>query len=130
MVKVLMTKTGDAQPWMIRTMYDRGLAARLDEIMSGMLEMEVTNMFGGYGFLMNGHFCVGIWNDMLVIRIGPDGWDAICEDSHVRPMDLTGRVMRGWAMVAPEALGEDEELQRYVDMAVMFCAALPPKTKS
>lgn len=33
-------------------MYDPGLAARLDEIMSGMLEMEVTHMFGGHGFLM------------------------------------------------------------------------------
>ena len=35
-------------------MYDPGLAARLDDIMAGMLEMEVTNMFGGYEFLMNG----------------------------------------------------------------------------
>ena len=54
-------------------MYDAGLAERLDEIMAGMLEMEVTHMFGGYGFLMNGHMCAGIWNDMLVIRIGTDG---------------------------------------------------------
>ena len=111
-------------------MYDRGLAARLDEIMSGMLEMEVTRMFGGYGFLMNGNMCVGIWNDMLVIRIGTEGWDAIAGDTHVRPMDLTGRVMRGWAMIAPEGLGEDDQLQRYVDMAIMFCAGLPPKTRS
>ena len=110
-------------------MYDPGLAARLDEIMSGMLEMEVTRMFGGYGFLMNGNMCVGIWDDMLVIRIGIDGWKASCMDPHVRPMDLTGRVMRGWAMVAPEGVAEDADLQRYVDMAIMFCAALPPKTK-
>ena len=32
------------------TMYDPGLAARLDNIMSGMLEIEGTRMFGGYGF--------------------------------------------------------------------------------
>ena len=41
-------------------MYDAGLAARLDEIMAGMLEIEVTRIFGGYGFLMNGHMCVGV----------------------------------------------------------------------
>jgi len=110
-------------------MYDPGLAARLDEIMSGMLEMEVTRMFGGYGFLMNGHMCVGIWNDMLVIRIGTDGWEAICHEQNVRPMDLTGRVMRGWAMIAPEGVAEDDELRRYVDMAIIFCAALPLKTR-
>ena len=60
-------------------MYDPGLAARLDDSMSGMLKMEVTRMFGGYGFLMNGHMCLGVWDDRLVIRIGMDGWDAICD---------------------------------------------------
>ena len=61
-------------------MYDRGLAARLDEMMGGMLEMETTTMFGGYGFMMNGHICVGIWNDRLVIRIGTAAWDDIKDD--------------------------------------------------
>ena len=42
-------------------------------------------------------------------------------------MDLTGRVMKGWDMIDPEGLAEDEDVQRYVDMAIMFCAGLPPK---
>ena len=108
-------------------MYDAGLAARLDEILAGMLEMEVTRMFGGYGFLMNGHMCVGVWNDVLIIRIGVDGWAAIVDQPHVRPMDLTGGVMTGWAMIEAEGLSEDSDLQRYIDMAIMFCATLPPK---
>ena len=54
-------------------MYNSGLVARLDDIIAGMLEMEVTRMFGSYGLLMNGHMCAGIWNDMLFIRIGTDG---------------------------------------------------------
>ena len=41
-------------------MYDAGLAARLDDIMAAMLEMDVTHMFCGYGFLMNGNMCAGI----------------------------------------------------------------------
>ena len=110
-------------------MYDQGLAARLDDIMAGMLEMEAARMFGGYGFLMNGNMCVFIWNDMLVIRIGTEGWKAICEDAFVRPMDLTGRVMKGWAAVMPEGVGEESELRRYVDMAIMFCATLPPRAR-
>lgn len=108
-------------------MYDPRLAARLDEIMSGMLEMEVTRMFGGYGFLMNGHMCLGVWDDRLVIRIGTDGWDAICDQPHVGPMDFTGKVMKGWAMIHPDGLSEDEDLRRYVDMAIMSFATLPPK---
>ena len=82
-------------------MYDPGLAAGLGDIMSGMLKMEVTRVFGGFGFLMNGNMCVGVWDNLLVIRISADGWDAICDKPHVRPMDLTGRVMRGWVMNTP-----------------------------
>ena len=109
-------------------MYDPGLAARLDDIMSGMREMEVTRMFGGYGFLMNGHMCLGLWDDRLVIRIGTDGWMG----RHLRPAPcrtdgLYRKVMKSWAMIHPDGLSEDEDLRRYVDMAIMFCAALPPK---
>jgi hypothetical protein len=42
-------------------------------------------------------------------------------------MDLTGRVMRGWATVSAEGIAEDDDLQRYVEMAIMFCASLPVK---
>ena len=108
-------------------MYDPGLEARLDHIMSGMLELEVSRIFGEDGFLMNGYMCLGVWDDRLVIRIGTDGWDATCDQPNVGPMDFTGKRMKGWAMIHPDGLSEDEDLRRYVDMALMLCAALPPK---
>ena len=30
-------------------------------------------------------------------------------------------------MIKSEGVTEDADLRRYVDMAIMFCAALPPK---
>ena len=62
-----------------------------------------------------------------MIRIGTDGWYAICDQPYVGPMDFTGKVMKGWATNHPDGLSEHEYLRRYVDMAIMFCAALPPK---
>ena len=62
-----------------------------------------------------------------MIRIGTDGWDAICDQPHVGPMDFTEKVMKDWAMMHPDGLSEGEDLRRYVDMATMFCSALPPK---
>ena len=44
-------------------MYDAGLAERLHNYIGDMFEVEITTMFGGYGFLMNGHMCVFIWGD-------------------------------------------------------------------
>jgi len=84
-------------------------------------------MFGGICFLMNGHMCVFIWEDRLVIRIGPDAAAKVLDEPHVGPMELTGRRMKGWAVVAPEGLVDDDALQRYVEMAIIFCASLPAK---
>jgi hypothetical protein len=36
--------------------------------------------------------------------------------------------MKGWVMIATDALGEDEDLQNYIDMAMLFTCTLPPKT--
>ena len=108
-------------------MCDLGLPARLDDIMSGMLELEATRMFGGYGLVMNGRMCLGVWDNRLVFRTGTDRCDAICDQPHFGPMDFTRKVMKGWARIHPDGLSEDDDLRRYVNMAIMFRTALPPK---
>ena len=115
-------------------MYDAGLAESLHHLVGGMFEMELVTMFGGYGFLMNGHICVFIWGDRLKIRIGEAAANAIANQPQVGPMDLTGRRMRGWAAITHEGVADDAVLQRYVDMAILLCATLPaneakPKAK-
>ena len=101
-------------------MYDKGLAERLTERVGDMFEMEVTYTFGGFGYLMNGNICVAIWNDMLVIRVGVDAANALMNEPHIRPFDLTGRPMKGWMMVTHDGIAEDTDLRRYVDLAVFF----------
>ena len=108
-------------------MYDAGLAERLHDLVGGMFEMELATTFGGYGFLMNGHISVFIWGDRLVIRIVEAAANAIANQPHVGPMDLTGRRMCGWTTITHEGVAEDAALQRYVDMAILFFATLPPK---
>ena len=36
--------------------------------------------------------------------------------------------MNGWVMIAADALGEEDDLQNYIDIAMSFAFALPPKT--
>lgn len=42
-------------------------------------------------------------------------------------MDITGKPMKGWIMVGPDALKRKADLVRYVDAALRFVAALPAK---
>ena len=51
----------------------------------------------------------------------------IVREKHVKPMDITGKPMKGWAMVAPEGVVLDADLIRHVECAIAFVSTLPKK---
>ena len=111
------------------TMYDRGLATRLQKLTATLFDLEETQMFGGLVYMMNDHICFALWDDYLVIRIGNESASKLVEgDPHARLCDLNSKTMKGWVIIATDALGEDEDLQNYIDMAILFTCTLPPKT--
>ena len=71
--------------------------------------------------------CVFISDDRLVIRIGEAEANAIVTRPRVGLMDFTGRRMRGWTAITYVGVAQDLDLQRCVDMAIMFCGISPPK---
>jgi len=81
--------------------YDEGLAERLVQCMPENPGLSETRMFGGFGYMLNGNMCVGIHRETLIIRVGPDRAEKVLTENNVRPMDFTGRVMKGWATVEP-----------------------------
>jgi hypothetical protein len=107
--------------------YDPGLAERLEEIVADRAGFERMAMFGGIGWLMYGNMCVGIWRDWLIARVGVEAAGALLRESHVKPMDITGKPMKGWVMVGPDGLSSDGDLLRYTEAAVAFVATLPQK---
>ncbi|MDP2206487.1 MAG: TfoX/Sxy family protein [Alphaproteobacteria bacterium] len=107
--------------------YDFGLAERLAEIVGSNPGMNEKKMFGGIGWLLNGNMCVGVYKDWLIIRIGQKQADALSEVPYVKPMDITGKPMKGWAMVSPKGYESDKNLERYVKIALSFVNDLPPK---
>ncbi len=107
--------------------YDRGLAERLEEILAHHDGLLQKKMFGGIGWLLNGNMCVGVYRDCLIIRVGESAAERIVGADHVRPMDITGRPMKGWAMVVPEGIAEDAVLLRHVALALDFVRSLPAK---
>ena len=79
--------------------------------------------------MMTGHICFVLWDDYLVIRIGNESASKLVEDDpNARLFDLDGKTMRELVVIATDALGEDEDLQNYIDMAKLSTCTLPPKT--
>lgn len=107
--------------------YDEGLAARVREILSEGGEPDERKMFGGIAFMVKGHMCCGVLNHDLVMRLGPDRVEEALTEPHVRPMDFTGRPMKGYVYVAPAGVSTESELRRRLRLALTFVDTLPPK---
>jgi TfoX/Sxy family transcriptional regulator of competence genes len=107
--------------------YDEPMAARIRAALACKKNIEKKKMFGGVGFLLNGNMLVGVWKNSLCVRLGPDqAKDALLEP-HVKKFDITGRAMKGWALVEPVGVEADEQLKDWIERALKFVKALPAK---
>lgn len=86
---------------------------------------RVSSYAGGYEALIRE--AVGVIEDELVVRVGPDSTEAALARPGVRVFDFTGRPMRGWVVVAASVLAEDTELDAWIDEGHTFAGGLPPK---
>jgi TfoX/Sxy family transcriptional regulator of competence genes len=109
--------------------YDEKLAARVRALLSDRGDVAERPMFGGLTFMLGGHMCCGVNRDELIVRLDPAEEDAALGRPHARPMDLTGRRMRGFVTVRPDGL-KGPALKRWVGRAVAHAEALAPKQSS
>lgn len=107
--------------------YDKGLAERVAEILAEHSAFSERKMFGGIAFMVGGRMCCGVINDDLVLRLGPDGAEKALQESHVRPMDFTGRPMKGYVYVAKQGTRTEAKLRDRLQAALDFVVTLPPK---
>ena len=107
--------------------YDEGLAQRIRDHLQDQTGFVEKKMFGGLSFLLGGRMAVGIIKDDLVIRQSTEDHQSLLAEPHVRPMDFTGRPMKGWVYVAPEGVEEDAALARWIELGVAHARALGPK---
>lgn len=107
--------------------YDEQLAERVRARLARKRSVVEKKMFGGLVFLLQGNILVGIWRDSLIARIGQEMADAALRESHVRPMDITGKPMTGWIIIDSAGIEDDESLTRWIEIARSFVVTLPKK---
>jgi TfoX/Sxy family transcriptional regulator of competence genes len=109
--------------------FDETLAARIRDALARKKGIEEKKMFGGVDFMLHGNMLVGVWKDSLIARLGPDANDDALLEQHVRAFDITGKPMKGWVLVEPEGVEDDEQLKDWIERAMKFVKALPAKEK-
>jgi TfoX/Sxy family transcriptional regulator of competence genes len=107
--------------------FDETLAARIRQRLARKKGVEEKKMFGGVGFLLNGNLLIGVWKDSLCVRLGPDQAEQALSEPHVREFDITGKPMKGWVLVEPEGVEDDDQLKGWIERALKFVKALPKK---
>ena len=107
--------------------FDETLAARIRDALARKRGVEEKKMFGGVGYLLHGNLLVGVWKDALIVRLGSDNYDDALREPHVREFDITGRPMKGWVLVEPGGVEDDEQLTDWIERATRFVRTLPAK---
>ncbi len=107
--------------------YNPALDDKLQNITLKWSGIERKKMFGGTGYLLNGNMVAGAYRDLLVLRVGKDQELDLLAQPWCRPMDITGKPMKGWLFVEADAWDHEQQLADLLEQARSFVGALPPK---
>jgi TfoX-like protein len=101
--------------------YDESLERRIRRFFDAKrIKHESKRMMGGLCFMVNGKMCVGVEKSRLMARIGPHAYEEALTRKGCRPMDFTGRPMRGFVFVGLEGLESQNDLAFWLELALAY----------
>lgn len=106
---------------------DEALVGRIRRFIKRRKGYSEKKMFGGVCFMINGNMCVGPWKGSLIVRLAKEDHEITQSMSHIKPMDITGKIMKGWARVEPAGIQSNDDLKFWIDAAVRFVETLPSR---
>jgi len=107
--------------------YDEKLVQRISRILERRRGITTRKMFGGICFMLNGNMLCGIAKGKLVARVGPDAYEKALQQKYARPMDFTGKPLKGMVYVLPEGIKSSAALKGWIDKSIGFVNSLPRK---
>ena len=108
---------------------DNKLVERIRPLLSKRKGFSERNMFGGVCFMINGNMCAGTWKGSLIVRLDKKEHEKTLAQPHAMPANITGRVMKGWALIEPAGIESDRDLKTWLRRAANFAESLPVKRR-
>ena len=81
---------------------------------------DEKKMFGGICFMVEEKMCYDIVKYDLMVRLNPDIADQIESKMGCRPMDFTGKRMKGYYYINPKGVDLQVDLEYLVQLALEF----------
>jgi hypothetical protein len=101
--------------------YDEHLEERITKILTEKHAPYIAKkMMGGLVFMMDDKMCLGIVKIEMMARINPDIYDKSLLKEGCNEMNFTGRAMKGFVFLTPEAIDMDNDLEYWVQLCLDF----------
>ena len=100
--------------------FNETLSNRIREELADVPRVEEKLMFGGICFMVNEKMCIGVAEDEMMCRIGPDAYEEALEKNGVREMVFTGKPMVGYVFVDKDVLSAKKDLRYWIDLCLKF----------
>ena len=79
--------------------------------------------------MVNDKMCVGVEQHRMMVRLDPAKFDDVIEKEGCKPMDFTGKVMKGFVFVDIEVLNTKKKLEYWINLALGFNKKAKPSKK-
>ncbi len=110
--------------------YNEKLRDRIREALVHEKNIEEKEMFGGLCFMVNGKMCVGVVKDEMMCRINPEMDETVLEMNGCRPMDFTGKLMKGYVFVSDEGIKTKKQFDYFINLCLEFNSLAKAAKKS
>ncbi len=107
--------------------YNKLLSQRIADMLTQKhIIFEEKVMMGGWTTMVDDKMCVGVIKDDLMARVGREEYDHLLQTKLCRPMNFTGKEMRGYLLISEADLSAREDLEFWIDK----CLEFNPRAKS
>lgn len=103
------------------------IGERIREVILERDGVTEKKMFGGIAWMIEGNMAVATFGEGLLVRVAKDEYEATLAEPNVGPMEMSGRLMRGFVVVDPVGIEDDEDLIEWIEAGAAYASSLPPK---
>jgi TfoX N-terminal domain len=108
--------------------YDEATAGRLRKLLAARPDVVEKKLMGGLCFMVSGHMCCAVsGRGGVLVRVGPDAYQATLGEPHAAAVEMRGRPMTGYVRIAPDGYRTDAGLKKWLTRGVDFVATLPKR---
>ncbi len=100
--------------------FNEKLSDRIREALVSAPQVEEKYMFGGVCYMVNGKMCVGVVGDEMMCRIDPDREQEVLSKTGCRPMDFTGRPMKGYFFIDETGMKKKADFDYWIGLCLDF----------